>query len=303
MNSLGPSFFFPIYPDMELPEEQNLHEEETDARFVQSITTDLATKRPDWVPQAAVSQAGTLSTKNFLYFLKHQISSQESEEALKWFFQQRKFPSTVNCDTFIIPKSISLNNLKTPVDSEGYAISFSEHGPHTSKFIEDHDILSIFPVGSIRYLDPASAIPVGIYSDHKVMIQQQGTRGCVAACAAMMMEDRQRHWKMDRLAKTNLANEKHLLSWLKQAELDAAIHEIQEGICELESFIKQHGSISCMISGELGGHAIILDQIDSNQATIREPFHGWRITISTRLFMTMAGKKMTIVYVKSSACT
>ncbi len=269
-----------------------------DMADAQLITTDLTSERPDWIPQAAISKAGTLSTKHFLYFLGNQMITKESQEALKWFFQQRKFPPTVSCDTFIFPQNMIIKDLKSPVDNEGYAISLSGHASHTSKFILDNEILSIIPVVCTRYLNPTSLIPVGVYSDHKVIIQQQATRGCVAACAAMIIEDHQRQWKEHRLTTTNLANETQLISWLEQAELHAAMHTIRENIGELKTFIEQYGSIICMINGELGGHAIILDQINSDQAIIREPFHGWRIAISTHLFMAMAGINLIIIYVK-----
>ncbi|CUI15873.1 hypothetical protein PNK_0236 [Candidatus Protochlamydia naegleriophila] len=324
MNPLGPNyynFYNPVFQetnsnenlsaDIEKPslnevEEQALNLNEGNAPHpLEPIATNLVSERPDWVPQTAVSKIGTLSAQTFLYLLDKQQIAQEKGEALKWFFQQRKFPPVVSCDSFNIPAWIDLTRLDTPVDREGYATTFSEHGSQNSKFIQDTHLLSIFPVNTIRYLDPrsdapASIYPVGIYSDSKVMIQQQATRGCVAACAAMMVEDHQRQCNLRSLISTNLATDAQLISWLKEAGLDAALYMIQGGIAELESFIKQHGSVACAANGELGGHAIILDQIDSNQATIRDPFHGWRIAISTQQFIAMGGTNPSIVYVKST---
>ncbi len=47
------------------------------------------------------------------------------------------------------------------------------------------------------------------------------------------------------------------------------------------AFIQKNGSISVAVHSELGSHQIIIDSINANQATIRDPFHGWRITIPT----------------------
>lgn len=324
MNPLGPNYYnFYNYPSNEekasnnstidtgnqslnATEDQAFNVNEADNNYpLQSTVTNLTVERPDWVPQAVVSKIGTLGTQAFLYLLDKQELAQGKEDALKWFFQQRKFPPTVSCDSFNIPSWIDLSHLETPMDKEGYATTFSEHGSQKSVFIQDYLILSILPVDSIRYLNPTSNVPsgiypVGIYPDKKVMIQQQATRGCVAACAAMLIEDHQLHCNLESLLATNLATDFQLIAWLKAAGLNATPYQIQNGIKELGDFIKEHGSVACSASGELGGHAIILDQIDSNQATIRDPFHGWRIAIPTKQFISMSGSNPYIIYVKTS---
>ncbi|WP_158021793.1 hypothetical protein [Candidatus Protochlamydia naegleriophila] len=45
--------------------------------------------------------------------------------------------------------------------------------------------------------------------------------------------------------------------------------------------IEKHGSVACSISEELGEHEIVIDRINDDLASIRDPFHGWHIEIPT----------------------
>ncbi|WP_068471301.1 hypothetical protein [Candidatus Protochlamydia phocaeensis] len=265
------------------------------------IQTNLAEQRPHWVPQTVVSKNGTLSTQNFnSSCMPDALSSADKEARLKWFFSQRKYPPVSRIDT------VNFSGIKDPLTyptQDDYAASASAHGPHQLIFLSDEKISHIAECQSIRFTSKEN-IPIGVYADGKTMIQQQATRGCVAACAAMLVEDQGRNCDVRSLQETNLADEIRLLAWINKSGLKGGIATINGSPAKLRSLIQKHGSISIGISDrDIGSHQIILDDIDAKKATIRDPFHGWRITIPTSELIKMAGKKIEAVYIEKTQDT
>jgi hypothetical protein len=271
----------------QLHEITNLERFDTNTETVtkkEIINTNLANNRPDWLPKNTVSKCGTLSTKKLLAFLE--INPIQKEERLLWHFMQRKYPSPTNWDTFYGEDQVE--------DSEGYAVTNSLHAPHSMIFLEDCFVSQIYPCTSIRFIQD---YPLGIYEDGRVMIQQIAVRGCVAAVAAMLIEEHHKNCDFKSLRQTNISNDLKLISWLEKAELQAKQHTITGGLVQLIQFVQSYGSLACTIEDkEIKAHSIILDEINEQFAIIRDPAHGWRIQIPCNKFMEIAGQKLEIVY-------
>ena len=226
-----------------------------------------AEQRPSWVPKEVVSQQGILSAQNFLHLLfSGQLKGKTEEESLLWFFQQRKFPqfSPGGVDTMVIPKDIKNAHI-APVDSEGFAASASKHEPHKRPFLSEDSVMQIYPCTSVKIAEYATEnplhgvvpgqeakkpkkVPIGKYADGKVMIQQQAIRGCVAACAAMLVEDSKHACDLKSLFMTNLADEEDIIRWLKEAGLNGKGLTVEgnddEVVKQLHAVISTNGSIT-----------------------------------------------------------
>ncbi len=248
---------------------------------VAKIQTNLAKDRPAWVPQAVVSERGTLGAGHFFRnneTLPSTLSTQEREERLKWFFSQRKFPPrSLSIDTWRKVKVDEGSDSEFPTQ-DGFAITLSARAAHIMCYLPDNVLIDIEECQSTRLHVDDNSIIIGIYPDGKTMIQQQAVRGCGAACAAMLIEDHGKTSNAKSIKETNLATDKKLLGWLQQAGLKGRTAKVNATIKDIESFINQYGSIAVTVYG-IGLHEIIIDSIQANRATIRDPFHGWRITI------------------------
>lgn len=133
----------------------------------------------------------------------------------------------------------------------------------------------------------------GVTRDGRSLVQQVGFRGCIAACASMMQLDRgvepDRRW----LESCNLEKKEHAVERLVWSGLAAMrVRELGADIPRrLEELIGLSGGILLGISGELGSHVIILDEVDRSEgmARIREPFHGWSITVQLESLLQRVG--------------
>lgn len=174
------------------------------------------------------------------------------------------------------------------------------------QFIDDEEILEIhLHPDDFLYELPKHAfyesitVPYGRLSDGRAVLQQVGATGCGAACTAMMLLDHGRHPDICRVVHCDKTHDDSVLvSELEEAGLNVHLSKIfypwteQDGT-ELESLLTRSGpGILGVIGlqGEIGGHFIILDSlsIEQNTATIREPFHGWNITITAESILKRA---------------
>ncbi len=161
------------------------------------------------------------------------------------------------------------------------------------------------PVGDIPFYK-------GKNSDNSsfTLLQQQGRSACVPATGAMILKDACRKFRkgfirggiFEALDSTYLMSREDfidLLLWdaeqlgfrvfffFEPIEKAPKIREItlrsfQPG--HIHEFLKRLGPASLGVSGELGGHQIVLDKVTHSEkhgwlARIRDPWHGWVIYI------------------------
>ena len=64
--------------------------------------------------------------------------------------------------------------------------------------------------------------------------------------------------------------------------------------------ITSYGSGILSVGGEIGGHVVVLDSFSmaTNTAIIRDPFHGWSITISADSLLRRTSSGQDFIQVK-----
>lgn len=254
------------------------------------IDTNLINNQPQWLPKNAISKKGILSTGKFMGILINESSQAQKEALLKWHFKQRKFPNFSPSDT------LNIKHIERPEETkEGYATSPSKYPAHKTVFIHDGSISKIYSCVAIRFTEKC---PVGVYKDGKVIIQQKSIRSCVAACAAMLIEDRKKKCNVKSLTRSTPGNNKMLVHLLQNAGFNACGKQIKNRVDAFAGCISQYGSLACgIMDKEIGAHEILLDKIDYIFAVIRDPFHGWRIRIPAEKFLAITDPFPTVVFI------
>jgi hypothetical protein len=94
---------------------------------------------------------------------------------------------------------------------------------------------------------------------------------------------------LENLILTNLGDHKSMVSRLKRAGLNPLEIEIKDDnpLSVLRQHLLENGSCIASILDSLGGHVVVVDHIskDLSKVRIREPYHGWEITISGKRFL------------------
>lgn len=179
---------------------------------------------------------------------------------------QRKVPPLGICDTIVWSKSGGIKSI---------------HGQ--GKLFADSEIMNVHKV--IKKKDLGRGVMAEYSENNKAIIQQQATRGCTAATSAMLIADHGKNPDVLELMSRNLGDTSNQVDDIKRAGLKPLIIEIDNSenqLNTLRKLIQKNGSAIIGISGELGGHVIVVDDISSDfkTARIREPYHGWEITVT-----------------------
>ena len=112
------------------------------------------------------------------------------------------------------------------------------------------------------------------------VIQQQGLRGCPAGAASMLIQDHGKKVSITDLIRSNLGDDNTVIGMITNADL---IHHYTPKLSlkELPQLLSAHGpAIVGIWDPILFGHYIIVDAIVDGKAWIRDPFHGWAITVT-----------------------
>lgn len=180
--------------------------------------------------------------------------------------QVRKIPPIGKFDTFIgSPSGIK-----------------SVHG--SGELFSDSEIVEKLPIIQRRKLGS------GIYSFYtkhgKAIIQQQGTRGCTAATAAMLIMDNEKQPDVTALTTRNLGTDEDQKIDVEKAGLKVVSGNANT-LSELRTSIILNNSCIVSIQGKLGAHVVIVDEVsrDLSQIRLRDPYHGWEITVSSDAFL------------------
>ena len=180
--------------------------------------------------------------------------------------QTRKTPPLSLCDTII---------------GTGSGI-FSAHGVGTL-FTDDEIIEKLNVVKKVEFGPDAF---IYYTKNGKAIIQQQATRGCTAAAAAMLIMDHGKTPNFDELSRRNLGNDDDQIRDLKEAGLSPITPEAKD-LSELRDLIELNGSCIATVVGKLGGHVIVVDFVseDLSKIRLRDPCHGWEITVGSEAFL------------------
>ncbi|MBT3393674.1 MAG: hypothetical protein HN411_01000 [Waddliaceae bacterium] len=137
------------------------------------------------------------------------------------------------------------------------------------------------------------------------LIQQQSIRGSFAAAAAMLIIDNGKTPDYATLKKTCAEDEE--FSPLQDASLmpmETRIATSKEGIKDLKELIEKNGSALVTIHDSIvGDHTIVVDEISSDlkNVCLRDPNHGWEITVKSRALRKRLKGGDIVIQVKKNA--
>jgi hypothetical protein len=133
---------------------------------------------------------------------------------------------------------------------------------------------------------------ISITREGKHVILQQALRSCVPTCVGMLVLDHGKIPNYFDIANADLANEQLAEMWFKEAGLASKCSYLDRKKTTLVQSLNNHGpGILSINHPDVGGHVIILDEISIQKqtATIRDPFHGWMITVRLQSLLKYAG--------------
>lgn len=187
---------------------------------------------------------------------------QDSDEAPNLGPQERRIPPLSMIDTQIV------------VDGK----FTSEHG--SVDFFTDDEILENLNIIKTVIQEDTE---IRYTKNGKAILQQQATRGCTAATAAMLILDNGKEPDYWGLRMRTLANDEDLVKDIEKAGLKAFINKASD-LSELKSMITRHDSC---VGSVKGGHVIVMDEVSSDLSKIRlrDPYHGWEITVGSEAFL------------------
>jgi hypothetical protein len=188
--------------------------------------------------------------------------------------QSRKFPPLSAVDT------ITFKNGR-----------FRSVHPEGVKFYRDNEILILHP--STREINLGSNIKAHLTDNGKVVIQQQAARGCTAAAVAMLVHDARKSINLNSLRSTNLGNTDDIKHWITKAGLTPQVTTLSlkdapdDLMHSLQKLIHDYGSAIISTDNDIGGHVIVVDtvSIDLSFIRLRDPYHGWAITVTREAFL------------------
>lgn len=124
--------------------------------------------------------------------------------------------------------------------------------------------------------------------NNKAIIQQQATRGCTAATAAMLIKDQGGKPKFCELQGSNLGDDESIKQDIQNAGFKLMVTSlISNSLEDFREQLKNYGSaIVSLEDPQAGGHSIVVDEVseDLQQVRLRDPYHGWEITVSAEAF-------------------
>jgi Papain-like cysteine protease AvrRpt2 len=134
---------------------------------------------------------------------------------------------------------------------------------------------------------------IGVTKDGRHVILQQAVASCVPTSVAMIVLDHGGKPNYESITGTHFADDDDAVNWIKEAGFSAKLTllPVTDKIRTLSKCLKENGPGVLSISGkDIGGHDIVLDAIEDEIATIRDPFHGWCIDIRLDVLNEIAGR-------------
>lgn len=156
-----------------------------------------------------------------------------------------------------------------------------------------------FDKGSAYVLCPAIYATYTKYN--KTIIKQLGIRACTAACAAMLIVDHNKKPNGHEM-QPNLGGDDAILRAIKEAGLTPLETSTTKDLKSLRDAINKNGPAIVSVDPGSGGHVIVVDDIseDLKQVRLRDPWHGWEITIKAEAFEKAWSTGNSIIQIPSS---
>jgi len=161
------------------------------------------------------------------------------------------------------------------------------------EILEMSSIVKIQAIGIIKRFATTNLLDVhsfnetvyARYTEHeKAIIQQQSTDYCIGTIVAMLMMDNGKMPDIARLESTIKGDEKTIIREIRAVELNGEQKNAKD-LLSLKDSIRDYGCAVVSTKVELVPF-IIVDEIsaDLSKVRIRDPYHGWEITVSSEAF-------------------
>ncbi|NGX43378.1 MAG: hypothetical protein K940chlam7_01675 [Chlamydiae bacterium] len=187
---------------------------------------------------------------------------------------------TLYLDKIILPREHpGISRADTLVIREGKLQSM--HGKGTC-FL-DEEILHLHNVKKTE--DLGAGVVAKISESGKNVIQQRGARGCTAAVAAMLIRDRGGTPNVKAMDQRSLAGSGEICLDIRNAGFTPIHTERVDNLEHLKRLLEENGSAIVDINDKrIGSHVIIVDEIRDEDVRIRDPYHGWEISVTLDAF-------------------
>lgn len=186
---------------------------------------------------------------------------------------ERRYPPVRSCDTFM------------GMNADGTYISAHS----TVVFVSLQELIQVHPVKKIDEV-------VSTSEEGKHVILQQAVRSCFPSALTMLALDFKGTPLFDIMATTNITSAERKVHYLKQTGLQFVTHSLSgtpaQKVETLEQLLtKGRPGILIIEHPDLGGHSVVLDEVSRQKgtATLRDPYHGWMITMRLPPLMTWIG--------------
>lgn len=167
---------------------------------------------------------------------------------------------------------------------------------------EDHEILHQMECIYTETIVVGNAnVDARLTWDGEWVIQQQAKKGCTAAATAMLIYD---HNKEISLIDCSARNVNDWIEDLKNAGLEPIWHQWEQSpenrMEILRHLIEKHGSAIVEIDDKnIKGHVVVVDKVTDEGVSLRDPYHGWAVTVTLDAFDRVLPTLFNLVQVKS----
>lgn len=145
----------------------------------------------------------------------------------------------------------------------------------------DQDIMMHHPVVKAERFD--EYLDIEYTANGKPLILQQATRGCTAAVTAMLIHENGRKINSYELAMRDIGHNYNMKFDIENADLkpkETPCHTMED----LEKLLSQDGPAIVTVSSGIGGHVVVVDEITSKAVRLRDPYHGWEVSVHRKAF-------------------
>lgn len=180
------------------------------------------------------------------------------------------------------PPSLLAGDVCTWENDSGAGLSPLVAKEAQNNLFADAEILEVHQVMRTEKDKSGSYLEISFSKNGKAIIQQQAAKGCSAGATAMLIYDKGKAISVQDMLKRSLAGTDSMVADIEKAGLQAKVTK-DLSFDALSASIEKDGSAILYIEGkegEIKGHFIVLDELTMTQARIRDPYHGWEITVT-----------------------
>lgn len=172
----------------------------------------------------------------------------------------------------------------------------SEHALALS--FQDDEIVKVLPFRI--EMPPETPFIKGWVNKNRFIILQRGMRGCVEACACMILSN---HLKTQISPEsTSLGDDEDIERKIRSYSRTPLISWVNN-LKELDDRLNESGP-ACIPIHSVGSHEVVVDEVAENGVHIRDPYHGWAVVVTHESFNRRIRYPLQLIQIeKIKSCT